>query len=379
MWPKHKTEANDKFYQGTSGKLAKLRGMQARKPEYAVAVADVYATLAARKDFVRDHDLWVELYHRSVMMYPYQSRVAGLPFINVTKHNHVVPFYASLRLPPTVPLVHWDTHSDLNAIKDSGTLVGAAGRGDMHKVQDRCWDIGAAMTGVLLLPGPPRDMVWVTPSWVPDPETSLTYWKHRQSSGNVVLANCDTASQHPLALVRLYKARTACQGPSGTISVINLGRQQAAERFRRLLDLVPRGVFALDIDLDVFVCNGRPLRKALYMKEGYDVCSESRARMKELNDMPRDMYSKRTRQCYDLSRTFRKEVRLLEGRLRAFETQLRFLKREGRVPCAISISDSTGVSFTDCTSCSSTGNNYMPTYYAAFVNQKVLDILRRVY
>lgn len=378
MWPRHRAEQHDKFFQGLSSKLTALRTVPASEPRYAAAIAEVYTALAARKDFVRDHELWVELYYRSVQMYPYQTSLAGIPFVNVTKHNHVVPFYARMRIPTRVPIVHWDTHSDLNGIQDSKALVTAAADRRYDKVQERCWDIGAAMTGVLLLPGPPRDLVWVTPSWVPDPERSLRYWKRDKGTRNVVLAHCDPNSDHPLALVRLYKSRSVCQGPSGQISVVNLGRQPQAPRLQRLLDLVPEGPFVLDIDLDVFVCNGRPLRRALYMKEGYDLCSHARSRMKELNDMPRNMYSKGTRQYYDLSRTFTREVRLIEQRLRAFESQLRFLKQAGRAPCAISVSDSTGVNFSSCTSCSSTGNNYMPTYFAAFVNQKVLDILCRV-
>lgn len=352
--------------------------MDPKSISYQAGLRHVFRVLERRKDFVQDHDLWIELYYRSVMAYPFQTSLAGLPFVNVTKHNHVLRFYMDLKAPADVPLLHWDTHSDLSPIEGSRAMIRHAAAGKGLAAQNTCWDIGAAMTGVLLLPGPPRNFVWITPSWVIDPEDDVRYWKHEAGSKNVVLAHCDAKKDHPLCSIRLYANRCPCKGPSGTISTVNLSRGDGQAKMRRLLSLVPPGRYLLDIDLDVFVCNGRPVRRELYLKEGYDVCSTDRCRMKELNDLPREVFNKHARQYFDLNRSFRREVRLLGGRLKAFERQLRALKAAGRHPCAVSISDSTGVNFTDCDSCVATGNNYMPTYFAVYVNVKVRSILQRV-
>ena len=378
-WPRPDGEHRDAFLQNIASRLHALRRGRPGSGEYVAELKDVADVLAKRKDFVRDRELWTELYQRAVMAYPFKRHLIRLPFINVTKHNHVVTFYMGLRPSPEIPLVHWDTHSDLSPIQDSNMLVQALAGGDGLRAQKLCHDIGAAMTGVLLLPGKPRDMVWVTPSWVPDPEDSIRYWKHMAGSRNTVLAHCNAKKDHPLSSVRLYHKQTPCEGNSGVISTINLSRGARTAKLNRLLTLVGQGPYLMDVDLDYFVCNGRPLRRDLYLKEGYDVCSTHRCRMKELNDTPRDMFNKRARQCYDMQRSFRKEAGLIEARLKAFEGQLRFLKKHGRVPCAVSISDSTGATFTDCVSCIASGNEYMPNYYAAFVNGKVVSILERVF
>lgn len=379
MWPAPAGEPKDTFLQAVSSRLFRLRKLSSSSPAFARGIADVHTMLDRRKDFLRDHELWTELYRNSVMAYPRRTRLAGLPFVNVTKHNHVVTFYMRLAAPAGVPLVHFDSHSDLSPIRDSGAFVRAAAAGNATSAQAACWDIGSAMTGVLLLPGPPRPMVWVTPSWVPDTEGCVKYWKHTTSGGKVVLAHCDPALDKPLTAARLYRRPQVCAGPSGSVTTVCPDRGQARTKFARLLQAVPPGPFLLDIDLDYFVCNGRSLDLDKYMRTGYDLRSHGRAQLREFNEIPRDLHWKHTRQFYDLNRTVRKEVGLVLRRLASFERLLRELRAAGRVPCAVSVCDSTGVLFTPCTSCASSTNGYMPVYYAAMVNQRVLAALHRVY
>lgn len=379
MWPEPGDEQKDAFVQQMSSRLHRLRAAKPSTSGYAREVAALFAVLDKRRDFVTDQDLWTELYHRSVLMYPGQTRLAGIPYVNVTKHNHVVTFYMALAAPAGLPVVHFDTHSDLGPFDESRRFVRAAAAADRRTAQALCSDIGAAMTGVLLLPGPPRDIVWVTPAWIPDPEGTMRYWKHTAGSRNVVLATCDTSAHHSLTNARLYRRQAPCTGPSGAITTLSLDRGNPDAQIAKLLAAVPTGGFLLDVDLDYFVCNGQALRRDAYLRTGYDVASPGRAQMRELTSVPRNTYYKRSRQFYDLSRSINREVRLILQRLRSFERQLRALRAAGRRPAAISICDSTGVLFTPCTSCTSTTNGYLPQYYAAFVNQRVLAVLQRVY
>ena len=379
-WPSPAGDRRDSHFQTASEKLAKLRGLKASSQPYRDLLEDVRAQLLKRKDFVADCELWKELYFRSVETYPSKKTLCGVPFRNVCKHNHVLSFYQGLKIPANVPLLHIDTHFDGNPITHSREMVDDARAGRTTAAQEKCWDIGAAMTGVLLLQSPrqPRNLIWLLPAWIPDAEADVPYFLH-ETKNKVQLANCSPPT-HRLPLIngtlKLLSKPVACETATAMISTVNLSRGGTwQQKVGRLLSLLPAS-FILDIDLDYFVSNGRPLKKGMYEREAYDVCSHHRVRMKELNDTPRDLYSKGRRQYFDLSRSIKKEVALLDGRLRSFQAQMRTLRKRGKRPVAISISDSTGVDFTGCKSCASVSNSYLPKYYAAYINYRVVKLLQ---
>lgn len=389
LWPlptrKRGKEASDAAWQELSHSLWALREHEAagRVAEHRRLLKALTDQLLRRKDFVKDGDMWRELYFRSIYQYPHTGCVRTPVCASVTKHNHVVKFYMQEmhRVPGDAVLVHFDSHADTNSIPGSAalpSLYAANTEKAQQQAQDLVWDIGAAVSGVLQATGA-RPFVWCRPQWIPDPDFRTEYWIGGGSA---------TLSMSAVAPPKQDRARTKALGgaftlvkrkPAGTpaypYAEINMSRPSADAR---LLECIPGGSFILDVDLDFFVCNGKQLEPS-YWKEAYDVASSHRVGRRELIENPRDVFLKSGKEYLEYSRAVGREIRLIDGRLAAFSRTLRFLKRNGKRPVLLTISDSTGAEFTSCRDCATACNAYVPVHLALWVHTRVAQILERVF
>ncbi len=342
-----------------------------------------------RRKLIEDSILWKELYNLSIFFYPYIQNIGSIPLCIVTSHNHVVPWYIKQLkdVDANVPIIHFDTHSDLNNVLNSKNLPYIADKYAngtdyksqlrlQKKIMDIVWDIGAAMSGVLLSTEP-RDHIWVMPKWLPDP-VGLIHYSTKKHYNQVNLISDDDNFDKMKTLEGEFQF-LKINDESDTRHYGRTRIEKSSKQLREYIELSnSNGYYILDIDLDYFVCNGRPLRKRQYFQGAYDVQSTKRVPEKEFIDYPRGQYYD-DRAYVKYRRVFMDEVSLIRKRITKFFKCLKYLKNHGLIPKLISISDSTSAEFTACIGCPSTSNNYVPKQLVLYIHTKVMDGLRDLF
>ena len=386
-WPrpsrKRAKERSDNHWQRVSNMLWHLRELESAEivTEHAKLFKDILNILMKRQNFVADAELWKELYLRSIWQLPNFTTLGTAPISVVVKHNHVLSFYMRhLRNGHAdVPIVHWDSHTDNNPVEGSAVLPELHKKGTEAAIRDAqeiTWDIGAAISGVILATGP-RTFVWCMPAWLPDAEFKCQYWLS-QGTKNLTMttATPDTAAEKKA--IATSSLNTAAKIPAGaTCATYAQIQMSKATGDARLLSLLPGDGYILDCDIDYFCSNGRPV-DGTYEKDPYDVASHHRIPRRELIENPRDIYLKDSKEFRTYARAVAKEMALVKSRLAAFERTLRYLKAHGKIAVLITISDSTEANFTECVDCSSLCNSYVPGHLALYLRTKVVEILNRV-
>ena len=160
--------------------LNKLRNKDLKK--FEKNIAKMYDKLRKRNKIGTDQNLWIELYFQSTYLYLYLKKIADIPINIVTKHNHILPFYMRQKISKlNTTILHFDTHPDMNMVKKSGPLpniyqkyLKTKNEKYITKAQDIVWDIGAAISGVLMTTGP-QNYIWCMPEWVPDSDMNIPY------------------------------------------------------------------------------------------------------------------------------------------------------------------------------------------------------------
>jgi hypothetical protein len=340
-------------------------------------------SLKKRKQYGKYQELWKELYKRSVQFYNGVEYIGknNIPITLVTKHNDILSFYMKQRLHNySNAILRFDTHSDLNPIKNSSLLpvlyqkyLDTNDSRYIEKAQDLVWDIGAAKSGVLFATGI-KDVIWCLPSWVPDQEITMDYYI-KQGKRNLTLATTtDIEKIHNMD--EWTQGQNSKNSAVQTFLKVQTGKINK-HRMKHIIDIVRRhGTnYILDIDLDYFVCNGTKFTKK-YFKESYDLQSFYRTPDKYINQMfPRNVHDNtRMLQTYEKQLAF--EMKQINKRIKRFSKMIAYLRKKGYTPSHISICDSTNILFEDCKKCNSISNGYVPQIFALHVHSKVLDILK---
>lgn len=376
----------DLFINEFSKHVLLLRGFESSKPtKKHIDLFDKLLTqLFRRKRYARDQNMWEELYKRSLYFYKHTDRIQGIPAVFVTKHNDIVPWYAKQNIHNMYDtILHFDTHSDLNEVKQGNKLEelynmykSTRNETNIIEMNKIVWDIGAAISGTMFTTGI-RDYVWCMPSWLPDNNIQLEYFIKGKS--DLYLASNAKASTSILIDLKYTKQKSQDDNNIKTYTKAQTGLQSKLD-----IDLIKNAItmngktYILDIDLDYFVCNGKGLDRKQYFKDPYDVESFYRTKQIIFNqDIPRDTmtYSK------ELSRYERRmlsEVKEISKRIKHFLNLIRKLRNTGLRPSKISICDSTNISYHDCDSCNSVSNGYVPAHLALYVHTKVVDGLQRI-
>jgi hypothetical protein len=334
--------------------------------------------LFERNQFVKDLDLWEEIYMRSLCFYKFKTHIGSIPITLVTKHNEILPFYMKqmAKKDKDVTFLRFDTHSDLNPIKDSSMLKGLYKKykkthSDTYikKAQDIVWDIGAAKSGVLLTVGI-KDLIWGFPAWVFDRETRHGLFIKK---GFLYTDEEDTIFNDKL--------------PSETdvvkqFSKIQIGNvKKYSKNIKKDVDMIKINgtTYVLDIDLDYFVSNGEKRNRKEQLKELFDVQSFNRTKTIVLNENVPRKKIQNTSEFIKFNKDIRREKRLIDKRLTHFFKIITSLKKKGYTPCMISVCDSTNILFQDCQTCNSISNGYVPVYFAFYIHTKVMSGLTQLF
>jgi hypothetical protein len=339
--------------------------------------------LLKRKKFGQDQHLWEALYYQSVYFYKNPSKINNIPICYVAKHNQILPFYMSKKIHKLdYTIVRFDTHSDLNEIKDSHKLPVLYEKfletGDnkyIDKAQKIVWDIGAAKSGVIMSTGA-KDIVWCLPVWVPDKNIKIEYFI-KENKQSLTLQSADKGSEFDMQHVK----RVPKEYKDDLKIYQKVQINQKRDYFNKIKDLIEKNgdKYILDIDLDYFVCNGDPFNKT-YFDTPFDLQSFNRVKMEYINqNAPRYTSDSSTDELKTYEKKLNIEINKINKRIKIFINLLRRLKKSGLTPCLISMSDSSNVMFSDCPECNTISNGYVPSNLALYVHHIVVKELKKIF
>lgn len=378
----------DNFINDFSIKVNKLIKFEVQKSSNNSSVHqslfnELLLSLIKRKKFGLDFELWKELYLRSLCFYKSYNKIGNIPIILVTKHNEILPFYMMHKIHKTNnTFIHWDTHPDFNEIEFSLQLPNLYKKyletnddAIITKAQKIVWDIGAANTGVFMTTGI-RDTIWCMPSWIPYKDSNISYFFKENKNQYKLMTNSISKKEDLLYEFVVGKNNGEDMKTHSMIQAEKLSKKSLSN----LINLIKNNndKYILDIDLDYFVCNGTKSTKS-YLKEPYDVSSPDRIENVDYNmQLPRGI-DKDNHKYFKYEKGLRKEVYEINKRVKHFLNVLKYLKKKGYTPSHISVCDSTNVQFSNCSTCNSISNNYVPLNLALYVHTKVMIGLHKLF
>jgi len=337
-----------------------------------------------RKRYAEDQELWKELYLRSLCFYKYNDKIGNIPMVLVTKHNEILPFYMKSKIHTIKDtIIHFDTHDDMNNIGKSKVLpklyeeyLKNNNSKIIDKAQSLVWDIGAAITGVLVTTGM-RDLVWNTPEWIPDPEAIVDYYIKKRDDKMALITNNHEIDKDITMKELFYLGKKEID--TRKMAKIQTGIF-STHKFNLLKELIQKNgpTYILDIDLDYIVANGDQLNQD-YWKDTFDVASNGRVFYKEVNQNAPRYLNDKTVEFNEYKNQVQNEVKKINKRISNLLYLLERLKNHGMIPSHISICDSTNVQFDECMTCNSVSNNYVPLNLALYVHTKVLNGLHKLF
>ena len=366
-------------------KLRKLIYIKSNKNECKNIVNKLYEMLDKRKRYALDDDLWTELYYNSIYEYSDIKKIGNIPCTLVTKHNHILPFYMKQNLENTT-IVHFDTHPDMNLINKSSKLPKIYKKyKDTHnekyidEAQDIVWDIGAAISGVIMTTGI-QNYIWCMPEWIPDPDVDIEYFL-KQNKSNISMYTNDEKIEYDDELLDVYYTKKYKNDDLNKKYYVKI-QTGIKDQQKKIIETIKKGdtdSYILDIDLDYFCSNGSKLVKTEYYDKQYDVSSIERTKKIIINeDNPRNYYEESD--DYDVYKgNLDNELKLINKRIKFFLSFIKKLKNRGYTPSLISICDSTNIEFSLCTNCNSKTNGYVPRNLAFIIHKKVYEGLLEIF
>ena len=380
----------DEFIIKFSGKINKLRELihtNSNKNECKNIVNEIYNILDKRKKYALDDDLWTELYYNSIYDYSNIKKIRNIPCILVTKHNHILPFYMKQKLGNLdTTIVHFDTHPDMNLIDKSSKLPELYKKYKetnnekfIKKAQDIVWDIGAAISGVIMTTGI-QNYIWCMPEWIPDPDVDIEYFL-KQNKSNISMYTNDEKFEYDDDLLDVYYTKKYKNDDMDKKFYVKIqtGIENKEKKIIEIIKKTENDKYILDIDLDYFCSNGRKLVKTNYYDKQYDISSIERTKTMIINeDNPRNFYEESD--DYEVYKeNLNKEIKLINKRIKSFLSFIKNLKNKGYIPSLISICDSTNIEFSLCTNCNSKTNGYVPRNLAFIIHKKVYEGLIEIF
>ena len=383
------SKKTDDFIIDFSSKISELKKIEAKNEcytqEHYKIFNSLFQTLLQRKKYAFDISLWEELYYHSIYFYPKITKIGNIPAVLVTKHNRILPFYMKHNIGKLdTSFLHFDTHPDMNTIKNNIDLPTLnekyLEKKDVEyidKAQDIVWDIGAAISGVIITTGI-QNYVWAMPKWIPDPNLKTTYFiKGNKNTINLYTNDIKMEDDDLVDLTYLNKYKNQDNKEKNYIK-IQTGKDSNKKIVSNLVEEF-ENTYILDIDLDYFVCNGQKLKRKVYYNDQYDVSSNGRTNTIILNEnSPRDFYYE-SKEIIKFQKDLSKEIKLINKRINKFLSLIKSLKNKGCIPSHISICDSTNIEFSMCKKCNSLSNGYVPTNLALIVHNKVFNGLKDIF
>ena len=380
----------DNFIMDFSRKIIKLKKFEFGDPSFQCSKEhynifnSLFETLLKRKKYAFDYNLWEELYYHSIFFYKNVDKIGNIPTILVTKHNHILPFYMRHNIGEVnTTFLHFDTHPDMNIIKNNINLpeynkqyLETKNDEYIKKAEDIVWDIGAAISGVVLTTGI-QNFIWAMPEWIPDHFLKTTYFIGENKKSINLYSNDPKIEDDDLVDLTYTNRFKNSDKPERNYIKMQTGNQSNEKIISKLVKEID--TYILDIDLDYFVCNGQKLKKKSYYEDQYDVSSTHRTQNIYINqDNPRDFYYK-SDNLIKFEDTLVKEIKFINKRIRKFLSLIRQLKNKGITPSHISICDSTNIEFNLCYKCNTLSNGYVPLNLALIVHNTIFNGLKEIF
>jgi len=360
------------------------------KDEIQKYVDDLFDYLMKNRNHVRHYKYWVRLYSLSTHLYRvdnYKRYIGKIPVYKMTKHNFALANWINELLENDCEtIIHFDTHADMNYIIDSNKIMKKFKqidkKGDVKPyisdLEKLVWDIGSPVTGLLyyLSQYTKNDVkvLWAVPKWIPEKQLSPLedVIKKPFNKKNIYLRNND--SENTIEYSVNKKKNSLLE-----FSFISQ-RFDNLKKYKEVVNFVDHRNFILDIDLDYFVSNGTPYSKINYLEGTYDVSSDKRVSnqfFSLIEKTPRDPFD--SDDYFKYVKDTEVEIKAIEKRVVDFTKGLKYMKKEGLNPIAITISDSTSVDFSNCGGCHSNYNEYVPQNYALWLHKLVYSCLEDIY
>ena len=338
--------------------------------------------LMKRKKFALDQDLWRELYLQSIYFYK-NNNISSIPTVFVTKHNEILPFYMKNKISNIdCTILRFDTHSDLNYIKDSSLLpllyeryTSTNDEKYIEEAQKIVWDIGSSKSGVIMTTGI-KDIIWGMPSWVPDRQINIDFFIKKNKKNFSLQTTCNEDYND----IDFNYSKTI---PPHTISKkykkIQTGKL-TDRSFSKIIEMIQKNGnnYILDIDLDYFVCNGKKFDKS-YCHTPFDLQSYDRTQEISFNQSVPRNHGEKTLELIKYENSLNKEIEKINKRIKLFLRLINNIKKHDLIPCYISVCDSSNILFQSCKTCNSTSNGYVPMNLALYVHTKVVDGLKKIF
>lgn len=359
------------------------------KDDISDYVDDIYEYLMQNRNHVRHYKYWVRLYSLSTHLYRkenYKRYIGKLPVYKMTKHNFALSNWIDVLLDNNCRTIfHFDTHADMNFIYDSDKLLSKFKQIDKKRnvkphikdLEKLVWDIGSPVTGLLYYLSQYGNndvkVLWGIPRWIPEKQLSPVEDVYNKPFQEKKLYIKDYSDEKSIEY-SVNKKNSLMEFDFRTQRFDGLKKYNEAIKFLNKRD------FILDIDLDYFVSNGTPYNRIEYLESTYDVASDKRVSNKFFSIMektPRDPFE--SDEYLKYVKDTEAEIKAIELRVKNFINGLKHMKKQGLVPIAITISDSTSVDFSNCGGCHSNYNEYVPQNYALWLHKLVCMGLEHVY
>jgi hypothetical protein len=369
-----------------------LRGLEhSGKDTYKQAkpvIDSVIKSLRSGNNFLLYKPFWEEIHDRMVFYYDYlneENLNKKIPLFRMTLHNEAIVWWLKCKEMDKLcgPLIHFDTHDDMGLPDSSKGLLKTNGCIDNFGInKGSCGQIYWPVTCLLLAKGVDQ-VIWAYPKWVYDDDRSFDQFLVCSKKGDDIFymrsKNEKKDDYIMKSVVHLFKGEQPDEEKLKFMHSHRFDRLHAhtASKWKKMNNLIQGNKFILDIDLDFFVSNGDKFTKTEYKKDFNDI--ESNNRVHDLSGIrtPRMMYQ--DNESIDVVNLLNKEFKLIQKRLDVFVDGLTMLKKEGKTPCCINISDSTTSFFSGNTDRAVFTNQYTPKYFVPVIHSILISEFGKLY
>ena len=368
-------------------KLDKIRwGPGEMRVKYSKAkplIADATRILLGLKNFLTTRPIWVALHERMAQYYDYLNNInmgKAIPLFRVTLHNEVVPLWikAKDRGKLKGTLLHCDTHDDMGTPENPDQLVTKRGGLRVSAVnKGACNRIYLPVT-CLVLDGSISDVIWAFPKWVYDNDAAYTQAIVLTKEREFKWIRPDYSPKDEfLGDVEIVPEKKMNRSLYSIFREIEFHRIKAssAKGWTKILEALPGKHFILDIDLDFIVCNGDLFSKSEYMNTLGDIQSHGRVHEFPPITTPREMFQHQD----DVVGMLNRELHYITQRINTMLDGLEKLKKHGKVPSVINLSDSSASFYSGDPERAVITNQYCPGYFVPYIHFMLIPGLHRLY
>lgn len=363
-------------------------------------ILSIIDKLLKYNDYLLYRPLWEELHDRMVYYYNFineQNLKSKIPFFQTTLHNETVYWWKKAQDKNKLKgvLIHFDSHPDSNIPPHTAKRIFKKNKVTVNNFfrYSICGEIGSPVTCLMLMKAS-NNVIWATPPWLYDEngeyDQYLVVCKNNKTikkyeKDEMTYLRSDKSPKDPWGT---YENNDILRVPDTIIKPDNFSFFHKFKYSRLHLDKVSEwkdfnrisgkdNKFILDIDLDFFVCNGAKITKKQYMKDFQDVRSFYRVTGLPQIYTPRNQYD--TSQGNKLKRALDKEIKEIKGRIDRFLKGLAYMKKQGKTPSVINLSDSTPSLFSGDINRAVFNNNYTPKYFIPYIHLVLIKGLHKLY